>query len=222
MMVFVFMKNISINSNHAFIVHCSNPIHFIGSHFENLFDKIYVLYVRYMMCQKNNLKWSLCSASFALSCILIAYGASDPRSMFANPAETTVAVNTHLSLLSLTSLYFTLTDLSLLIFFALALNGFGGMCMTFTSLTVSAHVILLCFHGCPLRHNLTCWPHATKTQCSWIMQVFSVSKNCCIIIYSSSKRIILQQNHRYLHRLTYCRIWVEFTVFQQQQNKKTK
>ncbi len=118
------------------------------------------------------IKWNnlipIPSASFALSCVLIAYGASDPKSMYANLPKTTIMLLS-VCLCSLSPpLSVSFTGLSILIFFALALNGFGGMCMTFTSLTVSAHVIFVGLHGCPLQsfaqrpwHSLANWPHAT-------------------------------------------------------------
>lgn len=78
----------------------------------------------------------LSSACFAFSCLLIAYGASDPNSECPYPCRISTIIKMRINRLAHDTLHLP-SDLSILIFFALALNGFGGMCMTFTSLTVS-------------------------------------------------------------------------------------
>lgn len=86
------------------------------------------------------------SACFAFSCLLIAYGASDPNSKYLCWCHSSHIFNVTAALMDVQNIYgpavlfeqsaLPPADLSILIFFALALNGFGGMCMTFTSLTV--------------------------------------------------------------------------------------
>ncbi|KFO25523.1 Large neutral amino acids transporter small subunit 4 [Fukomys damarensis] len=77
------------------------------------------------------------SACFAVSCLLIAYGASNPNceSAFA-PNFVKDCACFAVSCLLIAYGASNPNSLSVLIFIALALNGFGGMCMTFTSLTL--------------------------------------------------------------------------------------
>lgn len=84
---------------------------------------------------------SIFSTCFGLSCLLIAYGAYQPNGRFVlkNHLDLVVLIfkDIHLFTDKLMTQCVSFPELSVLIFIALTFNGFGGMCMTFTSLTVS-------------------------------------------------------------------------------------
>lgn len=86
------------------------------------------------------------SACFGLSCLLIAYGASNPNGNELSlicPIIRTLIRYIGVGAVHWQRLCVFVPELSVLIFIALIFNGFGGMCMTFTSLTVSVFY----FHG---------------------------------------------------------------------------